>query len=125
VGGATIPIVADYGIITDEQFRLSTTSGGGSKQINFDLPDPPHGSRRILMFNIDLIDADDYTLEVTVNGTMVFKATYNGGAFFSIHEVIPKGLSELHQTQNWILFTAGGSGSAKIGDVVIFYQRQI
>ena len=118
-----MPIVADYGIVSDAQFTIGPT-GGGSQQFNFDLPDPPHeGSRSILMFNIDLEDADDFEFEVKINNASVFTATYNGGDFFTIHEVLPKGL--LQHKQNWMLMWHKGGGKAHIGDIVLLYQHQI
>jgi hypothetical protein len=87
---------------------------------------PHEGSRRIVMFTIDLVGANDLQLLLKINGSQVWSATYNGGNFFSIHEVLPKGLSELHQTGNQMLWLSGpGDGAAKIGDIVIFYQHQI
>ena len=119
-----MPVVADYEIISDEFFTIDPSN---SKVINFDLPDLPHeGSRRVLMFTIDLVGADDLKLILKLNGSQVWTATYNGGNFFSIHEVLPKGFDALHQTGNQMLWMAGpGHGAAKIGDIVIFYQHQI
>jgi hypothetical protein len=119
-----MPVVADYAIVSDEFFTLDPTK---SKLINFTLPDLPHeGSRRVLMFTIDLVGADDLKLVLKLNGSQVWSATYNGGAFFSTHEVIPKGFDALNQTQNQMLWLCGpGDGAAKIGDIVIFYQHQI
>lgn len=122
-----MPRVADFTVLTDARRSIGRDVVIPSFEVKFDLDQPHAGSQSILMFNIDLVSANGFGLKVTVNGQDVFTATWSGGEFFSIHEVLPQNL--LKTSGNTIVFSAtsssSGSGSARIGDVVIWYQRDI
>jgi hypothetical protein len=120
-----MPRVADYGIITDGKITLTSTAPGDFQEVKFNLDSPHVGSRSILAFNLDLVDADDFKFNVKVNGTQVFNARYSGGDFFTIHEVIDANL--LHAQGNVIQFkaTSSNSGSVRIADIVLWYQHDI
>jgi hypothetical protein len=120
-----MPRVADYGIITDGKITLTSTAPGDFQEVKFNLDSPHFGSRSILAFNLDLVDADGFKFNVKVNGKQVFDATYSGGMFFTIHEVIDANL--LKANDNVIQFKAlnHNTGSVRIADIVLWYQHDV
>ena len=119
-----MPIVGDYAILSDVNFFIGSEKGHGVKTIDFNLPDMPHdGSRSILMFNIRLVDPDDFELEIFLNHHKAYKAIFQQERYMTMHEVLPKGL--LKENSNFISFGMLGDGTARIGDVVLLYQRAV
>ncbi len=122
--------VADYKIIKDDSFTLTSTPPGNSKEIKFDLDSPHVEARSILAFKLDLVNADNFRFNVKVNGTQVVERTCSGDRFFTFHEVIPANLLKRKDPgpppENSIQFTnTNGTGSVKISDIVLWYQHRI
>jgi hypothetical protein len=120
-----MPLVADYGIISDDLIKLGSTLNDDLQELKFALDNPDPGSRAILAFNLSPDGAANFKLEVQVNDKIVKTLTYNGGAHMTVHEVIPAKL--LKPTDNEIQFKAlaANSGSIKIGDIVVWYQHAV
>ncbi|MFN8473525.1 MAG: hypothetical protein U0822_15145 [Anaerolineae bacterium] len=116
--------VADYNLIRDSAFTLSS-SGESSQKFDFDLDFRVGMSQpSILAFVVSVASGSSApVLQVSVNGTQRDTALPAGPFVTGLSQVI--GGSQLHQGTNNITFAiSGGTGSLEVSDVVLHYQRE-
>ncbi len=121
-----MPVVADYKVIDDGKSTLKCPHG--TKSYEFSLPGLVKSSPGILMFvciatgNTGAMG--NIAFEMHVNGTN--QLTYGFGAFetMTLHEVIPASSLNLSPNQLFVKVLAG-DGQLQIGDVVLWYHRNI
>jgi hypothetical protein len=119
-----MPDVADYKVISNQPVILQT-GGDIDHTLTFDLGTAvKHSQFAILQFYLEILDAEDMTLQFVLNGT-------NVGKFDLLHGRI---MTTLHstftgQTQNGLnkltIEIRSGTGHVKISDVVLFVQRRV
>ena len=121
-----MPRVADYKIIKDDKFTLTSTPPGNFHEEEFKLDSPHVGGPSILALRLDYVDADHFEFNVKVNGTPVLLAKYSGGGFFTIHTVIDANVLKAKEPNSiQFIVTNLPSGSVRISDIVLWYQHEV
>ena len=122
----TMLLVADYNLIRDSAFTLST-GGNTAQQLEFKLDFGVgfvHPS--IVAFVLSAQSGNlSPTLSIKVNGSEPRSLKLPDGAFVTgLQPVI--GPHQLHHGVNTIEFSiAGGTGTLEVSDVVLHYQREM
>ncbi len=116
-----MPRIADYTVLIDNSFSLSL-AGSITRNFDFTLPADTQLDNAVLFFMVETGPAN-VQFSVAVNGAVQAVLTYNDRELHSAHEVVdgllPVGI-------NTVTFTVlAGGGTAEIGDVVLFFQRDI
>lgn len=131
-------VLADYFVLSDVKFSLATTT---PVPFTFTLPanfidtfptpgpgDPPR-HQPVLSFVLDTGNSTNLVFNITTtpNGgstTTQFTATYNANVYHTVHEAI--NLNGLEAGVNEIAFArVSGTGTLEIGDVVLWYKRNL
>lgn len=127
-----MPRVADYSIIKKGPIHLVPNPPPGTGEIFFNLDSPHVGSRSILAFNINLLDAKNFRFQVILNVPpssllTLFDLTYSGRTFFTVHAVVPKDVFKAQDNQMFfeVVEQPGIAGAIDIADVVLWYQHDV
>jgi hypothetical protein len=119
-----MPRVADYSIVVDSW--ISETSVDSRK---FTVPDNIHpSSRSILTFMFDADSDDGVTVNVRINGSLVWTWTATGGdsrpvRFFQ--EVVAAGVVKAGENVFSYNSSSSDSRTIRFSDVVLFWQASI
>ncbi len=130
-----MPLIADYNTIApatggDTGFSLNFPATP-NRDFNFNLtPDTgvDFNSRSVLAFLVSSNNGDNIILRVRVNGTN--QAIYTiptGHHVGTLHEILNPGILQNNPNNVEFLLESpkSGSGSVRISDLVVFYQRNI
>lgn len=121
--------IADYAVISDSRFTLQTAGAGDTdKDFDFGLESGAHlGSRAVLLFDLFVDDSSSsLKFEVKINGSVQMTRTYSSFRSNTMHEVVDANVLKSGANANNIEFRiASGTGRLEIGDVVLFYQRDV
>lgn len=122
-----MPRIADYTIITDSKFSITSATGGDiDKDFNFTLESGAHlGSRSILAFVLFVKSgANNLGFEVKINNSSQLSYTFTGFQVNTLHEVISANVLKAG-TNNIEFRITGGSGNLEFGDAVLWWQRDV
>jgi len=122
-----MPRIADYLIITQSNFSIQS-DGDIDREFNFTLESGASlASRAVLVFDISIQPAaNNLRFEARINGSSQESRSYTGLQRHSIHTVVDASLLRIGNNANNINFRIlSGTGRLSIGDVVLFYQRDI
>lgn len=124
-----MPKVTDYSIISESRVTLTSSAPGDFQEVHFDLDSPDVGSRSILAWNMDEVEASGFKFRIKVNSSKEFTYNIGSGAsgddFFTIHTVVGKNI--LKPKNNVIQFKAltQNTGAVRFADIVIWYQHVV
>lgn len=91
----------------------------------FDAPDVDRGRKPVLSFVADPFGDNTVSIECDLNGTSVMTHSFNTGEARVLQEIIGKDLLKAHGNELKVRVTdTDGSGSFKVGDVVLWYTQK-
>lgn len=119
--------IADYSIFRDSPVTVQKGGGGDlDKEFRIDLPESlVRSNRSILAYVVDPeSNVNNLRIEVAVNGEPVRSSRFGQDLLMTLHEVV--GANVLKVGTNTVTFTAtSGTGSVRISDVVLWWQRAV
>ena len=122
-----MPYICDYSIFRDSSVTIQRGGGGDlDKEFHINLPESlVRSNRSILAYVVDPeSNVNNLRVEVAVNGTPVRSSRFGQDLLMTLHEVV--GADVLNVGRNTVKFTAtSGSGSIRISDVVLWWQRDV
>ena len=117
---------SDFVVFRDQSFDLSDQQGADSDRDldNIIDDDPISGEGGLLTWNVRREGNGSVDYEIEINGTFVNRYTVSERNWHSVQERFPTG--SIQQGENTVRYhVTGGDGTLSVGDVVLFYRKNI
>jgi hypothetical protein len=114
---------AAYAPLGDKTFTLQNGDKIGVRY-TFDAPDVDAGRKSVLTYVADPFGDNTVSIEWDLNGTNILTHLFNTGEARVLQEIVGKDLLKAQDNELKVRVTdTDGSGSIKIGDVVLMYTQ--
>jgi hypothetical protein len=113
-----LPTIADYTVIEDSAVTL-TPSNPSHSYPAFDAPAVSAGAKSILVWRVSPASTP-VTLELVLNGTSVYTATFQTTPQRTYHEIV--GANLLLAANNILTIVGSGGGDVTVSDVYLSFQ---
>ena len=117
--------VALYEVLFDEGIELKQPQGDLDKEFTFTPPaNTATDARSILNFMIGITNANNLKFRIALNGTVIAFINENGNRLGTFaQEVVP--VVRPGQSNTVKCYIESGTGSVRLADMVIWYQRNV
>ena len=115
--------LADYRVISHNEDTPI------NKDIQFGVPkdaflETATAAQPILMYTLHAEDPSDLSYQIEINGKLLATWSINANIRRTVHEVVSPSLLKRGQNDNTVRFqVTGGDGVLKVGQVVLWFQR--
>jgi hypothetical protein len=121
-----VPLVADFKVISDAKVTLKWNSPNSAKVFKFSLPGLsafPAVLSFVCIARGNTGDLGNLAFEMFLNGKSALSYGFPSFEVMSLHEVIGSGLSA--SSNELFIKTLSGDGELDIGDLVLWYKRNV